>query len=314
MSEYVLGIDTSNYTTSVALTDKAGNIVYRSERLLETRPGQRGLRQSEAFFQHNRNLPQMLGPLRGKGAGIRGVAVSSRPRPVTGSYMPVFTAGAGYGKAVATVLDVPYMEFSHQEGHIEAVKFYSPFRYEKEILAFHLSGGTCEFLKAREKQSGYDIDITGGSKDISLGQVIDRVGVARGLDFPAGKALDGLAVKRAETAGGEAPEKRSILTPVTLDGTKFNLSGLETQAIRSDSDTEDLALALFREIGKLLVQATHNVRRETGIKNVIYVGGVSSSSYIRKYLENDLEDICFGELSTDNSVGTALLGGKEIWL
>ena len=44
-----LGIDTSNYTTSAAVFDGSGG--YNAGRLLEVRPGELGLRQSDALFQ-----------------------------------------------------------------------------------------------------------------------------------------------------------------------------------------------------------------------------------------------------------------------
>ena len=53
---------------------------------------------------------------------IKAVAVSSRPRPLKGSYMPAFLVGVSVGKSVATAMGIPVYEFSHQEGHVAAVK------------------------------------------------------------------------------------------------------------------------------------------------------------------------------------------------
>lgn len=60
--------------------------------------------------------------------------------------MPVFTAGAGYGKAIAAAMGVPYYEYSHQEGHIEAIRFYSSLKHVNPLICFHFSGGTTEAL------------------------------------------------------------------------------------------------------------------------------------------------------------------------
>ena len=54
----VLGLDTSNYTTSVALFDGERGVNLGC--LLEVRPGELGLRQSDALFQHVKRLPQLL--------------------------------------------------------------------------------------------------------------------------------------------------------------------------------------------------------------------------------------------------------------
>ena len=59
-----------------------------------------------------------------------------------------------------------------------------------------------------------------------------------------------------------------------------------------------------------------------GIKDVLFSGGVSSSRTVKKILGEMCEKesdcglgIYFGDpaLSSDNAVGTALLGGKTIW-
>jgi N6-L-threonylcarbamoyladenine synthase len=54
-----LGIDTSNYTTSAAVLGEDGHGA-NAGRLLEVKPGELGLRQSEALFQHVRELPRRL--------------------------------------------------------------------------------------------------------------------------------------------------------------------------------------------------------------------------------------------------------------
>ena len=70
-----------------------------------------------------------------------------------------------------------------------------------------------------------------------------------------------------------------------------------------------------------------NIAKSTGlfilekykINDFIYAGGVSCSSYMRSYLSEHMYkdlNIVFGkpEMSADNAIGTALLGGKKIWL
>ena len=56
----ILGIDTSNYTTSAALCTLDGEIVANIKKLLPVVKGNRGLRQSEALFHHTVQLPQVL--------------------------------------------------------------------------------------------------------------------------------------------------------------------------------------------------------------------------------------------------------------
>ena len=86
----ILGIDTSNYTTSVALMYEDGELIANIKRPLKVNEGDRGLRQSEAVFAHVKNMPSAMEEAREYLSGRSPVAigVSSRPRNVEGSYMP----------------------------------------------------------------------------------------------------------------------------------------------------------------------------------------------------------------------------------
>lgn len=315
-TDCVLGIDTSNYKTSVAVIDADGNIVCDHRQLLKVKQGERGLRQSDALFQHVKNLPELIkkcfeevDPSR-----IMAVAYSDKPRPVEGSYMPVFLAGTGMAESISAALNVPCFSFSHQEGHIEAIRFGTPLTKENELLCYHLSGGTCELLKV----TGDEIEIIGGSKDISFGQVIDRVGVKLGMQFPAGEYMDASAL--------EAGHVTNHLKKIASDGLYFNLSGIETQAnraadkfIENGEDTSPLIREVMDRLAKLLIEITEKASNETSITNVVFTGGVASSVYISSILKKHFEDskinIEFGDqsLSQDNAVGIALLGGRKIW-
>ena len=194
-NRFILGIDTSNYKTSIAVTDKQLNIICDLRRFLRVKQGERGLRQSDALFQHIKNLPELIEEM-GISGGCRfeAIAYSSKPRPAEGSYMPVFLAGESFARSLASVMGIPALAFSHQEGHIEAIKSFSGLRSRKQILACHFSGGTSELLKAADNSRGYDIEIIGGSRDIAFGQVIDRAGVLMGMSFPSGEEMDKAAM------------------------------------------------------------------------------------------------------------------------
>ena len=58
-----IAADTSNYTTSIAAADENGNIIAQARRLLKVKEGERGLRQSDALFQHIVNMPEMMSQL-----------------------------------------------------------------------------------------------------------------------------------------------------------------------------------------------------------------------------------------------------------
>ena len=232
--------------------------------------------------------------------------------------MPVFLAGVNTGKAIASAMDVPFFTFSHQEGHIAAVCGIRP--EEEEYLSFHLSGGTGEIIRVR---GNMPLDIVGGTKDLSFGQLLDRTGVALGYGFPAGAALDRIAVSEKEKISvrisrtGRLAIDQSLLKPVHIDGSFANLSGIETQcqktASRPDTDKGLFVAELFYRVSEALRELTVNACDSTGIKKIVYAGGVSASSFIRDVLTDRLSgsgiDVSFGDprLSSDNACGTGIL-------
>ena len=144
-----IGIDTSNYTTSAALV-KDGRVEVNSKKLLPVRPGELGLRQSDAVFHHVQQIGDVLAPVLSACGPVRAVGVSTRPRAVEGSYMPCFTVGAAVARALAMSHRVPLHTFSHQQGHIAAA-LYSAGQLsllKETFLVFHVSGGTTEALIA----------------------------------------------------------------------------------------------------------------------------------------------------------------------
>ena len=169
----VLGIDTSNYTTSVALAEESG---FRQQRkLLSVGKGERGLRQSDALFLHTVDLPSLMRSLSPMGR-LDAVAYSARPRDAEGSYMPCFLAGAAAAESVAAALDVPVYRFSHQAGHLMAAVHSCGDEKigEEEFLAFHLSGGTTELLFVRpDRELGFAVSVLGATLD-SFGRTAHR--------------------------------------------------------------------------------------------------------------------------------------------
>ena len=89
MSINILGIDTSNYRTSLALISDDGKILLNIRELLPVPAGERGLRQNEAVFAHLRQLSASADLLRQVSCDpVAAVAASTAPRDGNESYMP----------------------------------------------------------------------------------------------------------------------------------------------------------------------------------------------------------------------------------
>ncbi len=326
MNKLYLGIDTSNYKTSIAITDANDEIVYERSEFLEVEQGERGLRQSVAFFKHSNALPLFIEEAANKVdfSNLAAISVSTRPRRVEGSYMPVFLAGENAARQLAAALDAPLYRFSHQEGHVHAVltsyssELLDADNCDSKCIMYHLSGGTSEILLCEKDAEGYRTEIIGGTKDISIGQLLDRIGVKLGFPFPSGSYLDKIASKILETREGK---KSSV--QIKAKDCYFNLSGLETQAMRIieaasedeiESEIEEYIADIFIAIAKLIFNTANESGAKFGVNKVYIAGGVAASSTIRELIKEynaggDIS-IIFGDarLSGDNAVGIARLG------
>ena len=302
-----LGFDTSNYTTSVASVCNASYNNIRS--VLPVKEGERGIRQSEGVFLHIKNIGTLFERLDDDFTEVGAVGVSTRPRSVDGSYMPVFLAGEAFARGIAHSLGVPLYTFSHQEGHIMAgiLSAGADELTDGDFISVHLSGGTTEILKTRYFGASFTNEIIGGTKDISAGQFIDRTGVYLGMKFPCGKELDQLA-----NSASEADIKGTLKLPVWEKDGYVSFSGVETKIknMIGSAPKELLARAVLENISEVLVRAINSCLEKTNLSRVLVVGGVASNSILRqRFCEKIRGQIYFAspELSTDNAVGIAKL-------
>lgn len=297
-----LGIDTSNYTTSAALYDN-GNIV-QYKKLLEVKPGERGLRQSDAVFQHTVNMPKIISQLCEKReVGLDGIGVSVKPRGVEGSYMPCFLVGESTAQAISSFTGAPLYKTSHQAGHILAA-LYSADKLdliENPFIAFHISGGTTEAVLVKpDKDSIISAELIAESSDLKAGQAIDRTGVLLGMRFPCGAELERLA----EESDAEFKIKPS------LKGCNCSLSGVENKVkamLENNEKPQDIAKFAICCISRTLEEMTKALLLKYGDLPVVFAGGVASNKTIKNNLRNK-----FGayfakpEFSCDNASGLAV--------
>ena len=305
----VLGIDTSCYTTSAALVSVEGELLGSARRLLTVGEGERGLQQSQGLFQHVKNLPDMIGQVMQGAPQICAVCASVRPRPAEESYMPVFRAGESQARAAAALLRVPFYPVSHQEGHVRAAMVDAGIDAGRPFLALHLSGGTTEILLADQGR----LTLLGGSLDLHAGQLVDRTGVRMGLGFPAGPALEKLAMQAAPQG----------LLGVSIKGTSCNLAGAENKIERwlaqGELSREQIAAEVFDFLCRTIERMIENACEATGARQALLAGGVASSTLLRGMLNvrakkrrlNCRLHYAHPELSGDNAVGVALLGAER---
>lgn len=294
-----LGIDLSCYTTSCAIADDNGKIVYDGRRLLKVPQGKCGLRQSEMVFEHIKNLKEVFP------AGflaVDAIAVSAKPRPAAGSYMPVFAAAESYAEVISKAKGVTLYKLTHQHGHIGAALIGN--RFEGEAIALHVSGGTTDVLKITVHEGIIEeINPLASASDISAGMFIDRIGVKLGCPFPAGKHVEKLA--------SNAPAK----IPSSVKGMSASFSGAQTAAeklISLGAPPEEVASGVLRCVANTIEKLIRNAQSETGLSDVLLFGGVMCNQIIKDRLAERLKaNLMFSleRYSSDNACGLASQAG-----
>lgn len=300
-----IGIDTSCYTTSVAAINESSEVI-SLRTMLQVPPGMKGLRQSDAVFQHIKNLPPLFSEVFNRVKDAVAVCASVAPRPQAESYMPVFVASHSFAQTISASLGIPLFESTHQEGHIAAALL-GQTDVPERFLALHVSGGTTEILLVTAEKQGYGISLLGGTLDISAGQLIDRTGVLLGCAFPCGAEMEGFCAPFSD-----------IAIPIYVKDMDCSFSGIENRIrllIQKGLDKSLAAYLVFSAIALTLAEMIQNAFKQTGLKSIVLSGGVIQNSIIRAILESQLGlengglQLYFSprEYAGDNAAGLAYL-------
>lgn len=302
------GFDTSNYTTSAAVM-KDG-VIKNYKQLLTVAEHQRGLRQSDAVFQHTVNMPRLVAEMSNDFdlSKVRAVGVSARPRNIEGSYMPCFLVGINTARAAAEFCGCRCYETSHQIGHILAA-LYSADKLElinKKFIAFHVSGGTTEaVLVTPDKENIINAEIIAESTDLKAGQAIDRTGVLLGMRFPCGAELEKEASK----------SEKEFKIHASMKGCNCSFSGIENKVknmIAAGEKKCDIAKFVLQSVCVSLDAMAQAVVKEYGSLPLVFAGGVSSNKKIKTTM-SEKYGACFAEpqFSADNAAGTAVFAALK---
>jgi len=304
-----LGIDTSNYTTSVSVYDSEKREIIQKKLLLPVKEGEKGLRQSDAVFHHTARLYPLMQQLFDEyGGEVDAIGVSEKPRDAEGSYMPCFLVGVNVANCIGAAMKKTVYGFSHQAGHIAAALYSSGMMnlINERFIAFHVSGGTSEMLLVTpDSERTFDIKIIGETLDLNCGQAVDRAGVMMGLSFPCGKELEKLALGSCEKYNPK----------ICVKGGNCSLSGLENQCkkmLDSGESREDVARYCIDFIGKTVEKMTEYAIGEYGNLPLIYAGGVMSNTIIKNRIQSKFEAaFAAPEFSCDNAAGVAVLAALK---
>lgn len=223
--------------------------------------------------------------------------------------------GSSFGKSLSLSLNIPLIEVNHMQAHLLAhfIDDNSENKTNFPFLGINISGGHTQIVLCKDY---FKMEIIGESLDDSIGEAYDKCGKMMGLNYPAGPKIDQFARK-----GNPTKFKFSI---PKVSGLDFSFSGLKTNFKRFieykslnnklfiNEERENLCSSLQETITKILIDKIIQASKNTGIKNIVFGGGVSANSRIRESAKRELKNFKLFfpkiEYTTDNAAMIAVVG------
>ncbi|MCD6084341.1 MAG: N(6)-L-threonylcarbamoyladenine synthase Kae1 [Desulfurococcales archaeon] len=271
MKTIVLGIESTAHTFGVG-------IVKEREIIADTRyryePEKGGIHPRDAALYFMNIGPSAISEaLRSAGISARdltGVAVALGP-----GLGPCLRVGATHARAMATYLNKPLIPVNHAVAHIEVGKLVTNV---KDPLIVYLSGGNT--LIAAFNEGRYRV--FGETLDIALGNFMDtfvrEIGLAPPYVVNGVHQLDRCAEKGKEL----------IDLPYVVKGQDVSFSGLLTaalRAVRRGVPIENVCYSVREIAYSAIVEVSERALVHTDKKEVLVVGGVAASKYLKEKFE-----------------------------
>ena len=194
--------------------------------------------------------------------------------------------GVSFAKGMARALNIPLIDVNHLQGHVMAhfIKDSDDDHHEPPLpfLCLLVSGGNSQIVKVNAYN---DMEVLGQTIDDAAGEAIDKCSKVMGLGYPGGPIIDKLA--------RQGNPKAYQFSEPHIPGLDYSFSGLKTSFlysmqkwVKEDPDfiehhKEDIAASLEWTIVDILMKKLKMAVKQTGIKHVAVVGGVSANNGLR---------------------------------
>lgn len=183
--------------------------------------------------------------------------------------------GVSSAKAMALVLDRPFVGVNHLEAHLYAALLDDP-HVQFPMLVVLVSGGNTLFVEMRSHGS---YRIIGQTIDDAAGEAFDKVARFLGLGYPGGPAIESVALNGSATA---IDFPRAMLH----DGMDVSFSGLKTAVINHvrknpSVSTADVAASFQAACVDVLTVKARRAAKQIGAITVALGGGVAANSLLR---------------------------------
>ena len=224
--------------------------------------------------------------------------------------------GTEFSKALGISLKIPVIEVNHMQAHI-LVHFINngSIKPSFPFLGVTISGGHTQFILVKNY---FEMEILGETLDDAIGEAFDKCGKKLGLGYPAGPLIDKIAEKVKE-------DKFKFPLP-KVEGGNISYSGTKTAFINFlhknktkniefiNQNINDICASIQKNLIDNLMNKVHLLSLENNLDTIVFGGGVSANSYLKRRLEkysndNDLK-IFIPEIqfSTDNAAMIGIVG------
>tara|TARA_Y100000389_G_scaffold64885_1_gene60927 strand:+ start:1275 stop:2294 length:1020 start_codon:yes stop_codon:yes gene_type:complete len=224
--------------------------------------------------------------------------------------------GAEFAKGLGLSLNIPVIDVNHMQAHL-LVHFIKN-DLEKPSFPFlgvTISGGHTQFILVKDY---FKMKILGQTLDDAIGEAFDKCGKKIGLGYPAGPEIDKLS-KIGDELKFKFPLPKVKGGNISYSGTKtafINFLHKEKTQNKNfiDENLNDICASIQKNLIDNLLNKVESLSTENNLKTIVFGGGVSANSYLKKRLhieskENDW-DIFIPELqyTTDNAAMIAIVG------
>ena len=224
--------------------------------------------------------------------------------------------GTEFSKALGISLKIPVIEVNHMQAHI-LVHFINNGSIQPSFpfLGVTISGGHTQFILVKNY---FEMEILGETLDDAIGEAFDKCGKKLGLGYPAGPLIDKIAEKGDE-------DKFKFPLP-KVEGGNISYSGTKTAFINFlhknknkniefiNQNINDICASIQKNLIDNLMNKVHLLSLENNLDTIVFGGGVSANSYLKKRLEkysNDNDSKIFIpeiQFSTDNAAMIGIVG------
>ncbi|WDE42240.1 tRNA (adenosine(37)-N6)-threonylcarbamoyltransferase complex transferase subunit TsaD [Candidatus Karelsulcia muelleri] len=225
--------------------------------------------------------------------------------------------GSAFAKSLAMCWKIPLISVNHIQAHIlanflEGVHSTNP---NFPFISLSISGGHTNIIKVKDF---LEMKILGSSNDISLGNLFDNIAKVLGFQYPWGRIIE----KYAQLGNS----KKFCFNKPKVKNLNFSFSGLQTKLlyflnkkIKNNSEfvsqnINDICASFQDTVFEILFDKLNKTVQKTGIKNIVFSGGISSNIGLQKFfseksIENNWKTFFpKSEFSTDNAAMIALVG------